>query len=84
MENNFNVVNVHISKQGDISTDMIQFLDLETLRELLKDEAQKQPQPEVHIHVAEVDSYEIVGKVIYQTQIAEIKTVKCFGGEFRP
>lgn len=79
-----NVVNINISPNGDLSTDQVQLPDLSALRTLLKAEVLKNPQLEAHIHVTELDSYEIVGKVIYQTQIVEIKTVKCFGGEFLP
>jgi biopolymer transport protein ExbD len=82
MENSSNIINVLINKQGDISTDTVQLPDLRTLQEWLKNQVQQEPQLEVHIHVTELDSYEIVGKVIYQTQYAGVKTVKCFGGQF--
>jgi biopolymer transport protein ExbD len=82
MHDNPAILNLFIHNNGEISTDTTGLTDPAALRAWLSEAARQQPQPEVHIHVTELDSYEIVGKVIYQTQAANIKTVKCFGGEF--
>ncbi len=82
MPNNPAILNLFIRNNGEISTDTTGLTDPAALHAWLSEAARQQPQPEVHIHVTELDSYEIVGKVIYQTQLAGIKTGQCFGGQF--
>jgi len=68
-------VNIVVSKDGDIYWNSKKMKDTNELFDLLKVEAVKLPQPEVHVRGDQETRYEAVGKVIYTTQRAGIQKV---------
>jgi len=68
-------VNIVVSKDGDIYWNQKKMRDANELFDLLKVEAVKLPQPEVHVRGDQETRYEAIGKVIYTTQRAGIQKV---------
>jgi len=68
-------VNIVVSKDGDIYWNSKKMRDANELFDLLKVEAVKLPQPEVHVRGDQETRYEAIGKVIYTTQRAGIQKV---------
>jgi biopolymer transport protein ExbD len=68
-------VNIVVNKEGEIYLGQTRLKDADALFNILKVEAVKLPQPEVHIRGDQNARYEAVGKVIYTTQRAGIQKV---------
>lgn len=68
-------VNIVVSKDGDIYWNQKKMRDTNELFDMLKVEAVKLPQPEVHVRGDQETRYESIGKVIFTTQRAGIQKV---------
>ncbi|HAT29569.1 MAG TPA: biopolymer transporter ExbD [Janthinobacterium sp.] len=68
-------INVVVNKDGEIYLGQRKLKDTNALFDVLKDEAVKLPQPEVHIRGDQETRYEFIGKVIFTTQRAGIQKV---------
>lgn len=68
-------VNIVVSKDGDIYWNQKKMRDTNELFDMLKVEAVKLPQPEVHVRGDQETRYEAIGKVIFTTQRAGIQKV---------
>jgi biopolymer transport protein ExbD len=64
-----------VNKEGDIYWNTRRIPDIEKLVEMLKKEAVKDPQPEVHIRGDEEARYESIGRVVVACQRAGIAKV---------
>ncbi len=64
-----------VDKEGDIYWNTRRIPDIEQLVEMLKKEAVKDPQPEVHIRGDEDARYESIGRVVVACQRAGIAKV---------
>ncbi len=64
-----------VNKEGDIYWNTRRIPDIEKLVEMLKKEAVKDPQPEVHIRGDEDARYESIGRVVVACQRAGIAKV---------
>jgi biopolymer transport protein ExbD len=67
-------INLAVTKEGDIYWNRTQISNDELLNRL-KNESQKNPQPEVHIRGDQATRYESIGKVIMTAQRAGIAKV---------
>ncbi len=63
---------ISVDKDGEIYWGQKKLADTDALFDLLKVEAVKNPQPEVHIRGDKESRYESVGKVVYTLQRASI------------
>ncbi|HAT31306.1 MAG TPA: biopolymer transporter ExbD [Janthinobacterium sp.] len=68
-------INVVVNKDGEIYLGLKKLKDTGALFDVLKEEAVKLPQPEVHIRGDQETRYEYIGKVIFTTQRAGIQKV---------
>jgi biopolymer transport protein ExbD len=68
-------VNIVVNKEGEIYLGQTRLKDTDALFNVLKVEAVKLPQPEVHIRGDQNARYESIGKVIFTTQRAGIQKV---------
>ncbi|UGQ45264.1 ExbD/TolR family protein [Massilia endophytica] len=68
-------VNIVVNKDGDIYWNQKKMRDTNELFDLLKVEAVKLPQPEVHVRGDKDAKYESIGRVIFTTQRAGIQKV---------
>ena len=65
-------IQIAVNKQGDVFWNETYIADKEVLRSRLIAEAQKRPQPEVHIRGDQLTPYEAIDRVITTTQQAGI------------
>jgi len=68
-------VNIVVNKDGDIYWNQKKMRDTNELFDMLKVEAVKLPQPEVHVRGDKDAKYESIGRVIFTTQRAGIQKV---------
>jgi biopolymer transport protein ExbD len=68
-------VNIVVNKDGDIYWNQKKMRDTNELFDMLKVEAVKLPQPEVHVRGDKDAKYESIGRVIFTTQRAGIQMV---------
>jgi biopolymer transport protein ExbD len=68
-------INIVVNKDGEIYYNQTKMRDANALFDMLKVEAVKLPQPEVHVRGDQDTRYEFIGKVIYTTQRAGIQKV---------
>ena len=68
-------VNIVVNKDGDIYWNQKKMRDTNELFDMLKVEAVKLPQPEVHARGDKDAKYESIGRVIFTTQRAGIQKV---------
>ncbi len=68
-------INIVVNKDGEIYYNQTKMRDTAALFDMLKVEAVKVPQPEVHVRGDQDTRYEYIGKVIFTTQRAGIQKV---------
>jgi len=68
-------INISVNKEGQVFWNQGLLPDNNALLERLKDSAQMQPQPELHIRADQLTRYEFVGRVILDAQRAGIQKV---------
>ncbi|WP_317201152.1 biopolymer transporter ExbD [Janthinobacterium sp.] len=68
-------INIVVNKDGEMYYNQTKMRDTSALFDMLKVEAVKVPQPEVHVRGDQNTRYEFIGKVIFTTQRAGIQKV---------